>query len=241
MYMGDYIMIYIIRLRCILFVLLIISVISSIAVIKFSIPTIATKATNRTVIIDAGHGGGDPGAIGFTGSLEKDINLNISLKLQKLLEQNGGIVLMTRTDDNSLASSKREDMKVRKMLREENSGDIFISIHLNSFPLQSCQGAQTFYANNDESKNLAEKIQKNMVKYLDENNTRIAKKLTDVYLLKNVNIPSIIVECGFLSNSREEELLKNEDYQYKIAFSIYAGILEYFGEEKVEQKNDAGV
>ena len=230
-------MIYIIRLRSILCVLLGIGVIISIAAINLSVPTIATKATNRTIIIDAGHGGGDPGAIGISGSLEKEINLNISLKLQKLIEQNGGIVLMTRADDNGLGNSKREDMKVRKKLREENSGDIFISIHLNSFPQESCQGAQTFYANNDESKNLAEKIQKNMVKYLDENNTRIAKRLTDVYLLKNVNIPSVIVECGFLSNSREEELLKSEDYQDKIAFSIYAGILEYFGEEK----NDAGV
>jgi len=225
-------MIYIIRLRSILCVLLSVGVIISIAVINLSVPTIATKTTNRTVIIDAGHGGGDPGAIGLTGSLEKEINLSISLKLQKLIEKNGGIVLMTRTDDNGLASSKSEDMAVRKKLREENSGDIFISIHLNSFPLESCEGAQTFYAKGEESKNLAEKIQKNMVKYLDENNTRIAKKLTDVYLLKKVNIPSVIVECGFLSNSREEELLKSEDYQNKIAFSIYAGILEYFGEER---------
>jgi len=225
-------MIYIIRLRSILCVLLGIGLVISIAVFNLAVPTIATKTTNRTVIIDAGHGGGDPGAIGLTGSLEKEINLSISLKLQKLIEKNGGIVLMTRTDDNGLASSKSEDMAVRKKLREENSGDIFISIHLNSFPLESCEGAQTFYAKGEESKNLAEKIQKNMVKYLDENNTRIAKKLTDVYLLKKVNIPSVIVECGFLSNSREEELLKSEDYQNKIAFSIYAGILEYFGEER---------
>jgi len=225
-------MIYIIRLRSILCVLLGIGLVISIAVFNLAVPTIATKTTNRTVIIDAGHGGGDPGAIGLTGSLEKEINLSISLKLQKLIEKNGGIVLMTRTDDNGLASSKSEDMAVRKKLREENSGGIFISIHLNSFPLESCEGAQTFYAKGEESKNLAEKIQKNMVKYLDENNTRIAKKLTDVYLLKKVNIPSVIVECGFLSNSREEELLKSEDYQNKIAFSIYAGILEYFGEER---------
>ena len=119
-------------------------------------------------------------------------------------------------------------MKIRKKLREENGGDIFVSIHLNSFPQESCKGAQTFYANNDESKVLAEKIQKNMVKFLDENNSRIAKKLTDIYLLKNVNIPSVIVECGFLSNSIEEKLLKDEEYQSKIAFSIYLGILEYF-------------
>ena len=138
---------------------------------------------------------------------------------------------MTRTEDEMLAQNKREDMKLRKRLREQNSGDIFISIHLNSFPQESCKGAQTFYANNEESKNLAEKIQKNMVKFLEEDNSRVAKKLVDVYLLKNVNVPSVIVECGFLSNSKEEKLLKDEEYQSRVAFSIFAGICEYFGEE----------
>lgn len=223
-------MIYIIRLKSILCIVLVIIAVIGLAAIKKAIPTIATPITNRSIIIDAGHGGGDPGAIGINGSLEKEINLNIALKLQEFIEQNGGVVLMSRTDDNSLANSKREDMKIRKKLREENSSDIFVSIHLNSFPQANCSGAQTFYANNEESKLLAEKVQKNMVKFLDESNTRIAKKLTDVYLLKNVNIPSIIVECGFLSNSLEEKLLLDDEYQSKIAFSIYAGILEYFGE-----------
>lgn len=221
-------MIYIIRKRQIVFVLIILMFISAIFTIKQYIPTIATPVTNRAIIIDAGHGGGDPGAIGDNGSLEKDINLSISLKLQQFIEQNGGTVLMTRVEDEMLGGNKRDDMKIRKRLREENSGDVFISIHLNSFPEESCKGAQTFYANNEESKALAEKIQKNMVKFLDESNSRIAKKLTDVYLLKNVNIPSVIVECGFLSNSIEEKLLMDEDYQSKVAFSIYSGILEYF-------------
>ena len=221
-------MIYIIRKKQILFAVCILIILSGIFTIKHYIPTVATPVTNRIVIIDAGHGGGDPGAIGLTGTLEKDINLNIALKLQQFIEQNGGNVLMSRTSDEMLGGNKKEDMRIRKKLREENSGDIFISIHLNSYPHESCMGAQTFYANNEYSKNLAEKIQKNMVKYLDENNARIAKKLTDVYLLKNVNIPSVIVECGFLSNSREEKLLSDEEYQSKVAFSIYTGILEYF-------------
>ena len=223
-------MIYIIRKRQILFVFIVLLFISGLLVVKQYIPTIAMPVSNRTVIIDAGHGGGDPGAIGLTGKLEKDINLNISLKLQQFIEQNGGNVLMTRTTDGMLAANKREDMKVRKKLREETSGDIFISVHLNSFPQESCKGAQTFYAANEESKKLAEKIQKSMVKFLDEDNARIAKKLTDVYLLKNVNIPSVIVECGFLSNSKEEKLLSDTEYQSKIAFAIYTGILEYFNE-----------
>lgn len=195
-----------------------------------AIPTISTSTTNRTVIIDAGHGGEDPGAIGNSGSYEKDINLNIALKLQQFIEQSGGLVLMTRVDDVEMEGSKRNDMKLRKKLREENEGDIFISIHLNSYPSESCKGAQTFYANDDRSKALAEKIQKNMVNILDENNARIAKKLTDVYLLKNVNIPSVIVECGFVSNSHEEKLLMDETYQSKVAMAIFMGINEYFGE-----------
>ena len=221
-------MIYIIRKRQIVFVVGILGAISAILALKQYIPTIAIPSTNRVVIIDPGHGGGDPGAIGLTGTLEKDINLNIALKLQKFIEQSGGITLMTRTEDEMLAQNKREDMKLRKRLREENSGDIFISIHLNSFPQESCKGAQTFYANNEESKSLAEKIQKNMVKFLEEDNSRVAKKLIDVYLLKDVNVPSVIVECGFLSNSREEKLLKDEEYQSRVAFSIFAGLCEYF-------------
>lgn len=221
-------MIYIIHKRQIVFVIVILVIISAIFAIKQYIPVIATPVTNRTVIIDAGHGGGDPGAIGINGTLEKDINLNIALKLQKFIEENGGVVLMTRTEDGMLAENKREDMKIRKKLRDENSSDIFVSIHLNSFPSANCSGAQTFYANDDNSKLLAEKIQKNMVKFLDENNPRVAKKLTDVYLLKNVNLPSIIVECGFLSNSNEERLLSDDEYQSKVAFSIYSGINEFF-------------
>jgi len=226
-------MIYIIRLRSILCIVLAVIAVIGLAAVKKAMPTIATPVTNRSVIIDAGHGGGDPGAVGISGTLEKEINLSIALKLQDFIEQNGGVVLMSRTDDNGLGNSKREDMKIRKKLREENSGDIFVSIHLNSFPQESCNGAQTFYADNEESKLLAEKIQKNMVKYLDESNSRIAKKLTDVYLLKNVNIPSVIVECGFLSNSKEERLLSDEEYRSKIAFSIYVGIMEYFNEGSI--------
>lgn len=229
--MEERIMIYIIhkkQLLCIFFILVFLGVFF---LFRRYIPTVATPITNRIVIIDAGHGGGDPGAIGISGELEKDINLNIALKLQQFIEQNGGTTIMTRVDDSMLGSSKREDMKVRKKLREENSGNIFISIHLNSFPKENCSGAQTFYSNTEESKILAEKVQKNMVKYLDENNARIAKKLTDVYLLKKVNIPSIIVECGFLSNSSEEKLLAKEEYQSKVAFAIYSGICEYFNLE----------
>ena len=221
-------MIYIIHFKRIMFIGLCLILGIGIYLGIGSIGVISTSTTNRTVIIDAGHGGEDPGAIGSNGTLEKDINLNIALKLQQFIEQNGGVVFMTRVDDAKMEGSKRNDMQLRKKLRDNEDGDIFISIHLNSFPGPGCNGAQTFYANDEQSKVLAEKIQKNMVELLDENNTRIAKKLTDVYLLKNVNIPSVIVECGFLSNSKEEKMLKDETYQSKVAMSIYLGINEYF-------------
>ena len=231
-------MIYIIRKKQIVFTFIFLLLVSIIFAVKQYIPVIATPVTNRTIIIDAGHGGGDPGALGDSGSVEKDINLNIALKLQQFIEQNGGITLMTRVEDEMLGGNKKDDMRIRKKLREENGGDVFVSIHLNSFPQESCKGAQTFYAGNEESKELAEKIQKNMVKYLDDTNPRVAKKLTDVYLLKNVNIPSVIVECGFLSNSIEEKLLMDENYQSKVAFSIYSGLMDYFNRGlKVEEVN----
>ena len=221
-------MIYIIHIKRIMFIAicLVIGVFTYCGVRSKS--TISTSTTNRTVIIDAGHGGEDPGAIGDSGSYEKDINLNIALKLQQFIEQSGGVVLMTRVDDAKMEGSKKNDMRLRKKLREDNDGDIFVSIHLNSYPSESCKGAQTFYANDERSKELAEKIQKHMVDILDEGNSRVAKKLTDVYLLKNVNIPSVIVECGFVSNSAEERLLIDSNYQSKVAMAIYLGINEYF-------------
>lgn len=226
-------MIYLIRTRTILFALIIFIIILLIYAIKVTIPTIAVPITNRIVIIDAGHGGGDPGAVGERGTKEKEINLNISLKLQQFIEQSGGQVMMTRVDDSGLGTNKREDMKVRKHLRDESNGNIFVSIHLNSFPQESCKGAQVFYGDHEESKKLAEKIQKNMVDILDKDNARVAKRLTDVYLLKDIKIPSVIVECGFLSNSREEKLLQDELYQSKLAMAIYLGINEYFNTDEI--------
>lgn len=222
-------MIYIIHMKRIMFIVLCFLVGAFMYCGARSISVISTPSTNRTVIIDAGHGGEDPGAIGNSGSLEKNINLNIALKLQQFVEQSGGVVLMSRVDDSEMKGSKKNDMNLRKRLREDNEGDIFVSIHLNSYPSESCKGAQTFYADDEKSKLLAEKIQKNMVDILDESNTRIAKKLTNVYLLKNVNIPSVIVECGFVSNSNEERLLLDENYQNKVAMAIFLGINEYFG------------
>jgi len=221
-------MIYIIRLKQIVFLGSIILCAIGVYGVSRVVPTIATPATNKIIIIDAGHGGFDPGAIGESGVNEDEINLAIALKLQKFIEQSGGTVIMTRVENEGVGSTKKEDMQIRRMIRDTSSGNVFISIHLNSFPQSNCKGAQSFYANDENSKLLAEKIQKNMVDLLDPENSRVAKKLTDVYLLKNVTIPSVIIECGFLSNSKEEKLLQDSNYQSKVAMAIYLGLTEYF-------------
>lgn len=190
--------------------------------------------TKKTIVIDAGHGGWDPGKTGTSGENEKDINLKIAHLLQQYLEQGGATVIITRNDDNALAKGKREDMKNRKAITNESEGDLLISIHQNSFPRPSAKGAQVFYHNGSkESQNLAECIQNAIKENADTNNSRLAKANTDYYILKTTNIPAAIVECGFLSNADEEKKLNDEGYQEKIAWSIYVGIIDYF-----KQQND---
>ena len=218
----------VINLRKVLWILAIIVAIFSIYKINTYVPTISTPVTNKVIVFDAGHGGFDPGAIGVTGTLEKDISLAIALKTQELFEKNGTTTIMTRVDDSDLGDSKKEDMKTRREIRDINEGELFISIHLNSFPQDKYSGAQVFYPKDEKSKLLGECIQKKLKEVVDGTNERVAKELNDVYMLKNIKIPSVIVECGFLSNSEEEKKLQEEDYQRKIAWAIYLGVLEYY-------------
>lgn len=221
-------MFFVIRLKKILEILVILIILLSGYTLTKVIPTISTPVTNKVIIIDAGHGGFDPGAVSDSGVEEQDINLNISLKLQKLLESNGTITFLTRTEKDSVGETKREDMKNRKQIRDIENGDMFISIHLNSFPQESVKGAQVFYSTNEESKKLAEKVQKNLKEVVDLDNNRVEKELNSVYLMKNTKIPTILVECGFLSNSEEVKKLQTEEYQEKIAWAIYLGIMDYY-------------
>lgn len=223
-------MFFVVRLKKILEVLIILVILLSGYTICKVIPTISLSNTNKVIVIDAGHGGFDPGAISENGVLEKNINLNISLKLQKLLQESGTITFLTRSEEESLGDTKREDMKNRKTIRDIENGDMFVSIHLNSFPQESCSGAQTFYAPNEESKKLAESVQKRLQEVVEPGNDRVAKELSTVYLLKNTKIPSIIVECGFLSNNAELINLQKDEYQEKLAWAIYLGIIDYYGE-----------
>lgn len=195
---------------------------------KETTPTFSMPINLKNIVIDAGHGGWDPGKVTEDGVEEKDINLEIAQKLQTYLEQSGSFVLTTRIDDTALSDSKREDLKERKNIANAENIDLLISIHQNSYPSESVKGAQVFYYDGkEESKLLAECIQERL-KQIDNTNNRIAKANSSYYLLKQTNIPAVIVECGFLTNLEEGSKLTTEEYQEKIAWAIYCGILDYY-------------
>ena len=189
--------------------------------------------TPYCVVIDAGHGGADPGKVGVDGSLEKDINLAIAKKLQTFLRMEDVDVVLTRESDTGLydenASNKKvQDMKRRVSIIEEKRPQLTVSIHQNSYHEEYVHGAQTFYYNNSESsKQLAEQIQQVMAAQLDVENTRQAKANDSYYLLKKTSTPIVIVECGFLSNYEEGQKLSSEYYQEKTAWAIHLAILQY--------------
>ena len=205
-----------------------------------TVQTVSTPVTDRVVIVDAGHGTPDEGAESSNGITEAQINLKIALKLQKLLEQNGCKVILTRHDENSIydegADTIREkkvsDLKNRVKIGNESGADIFVSIHLNKIEQTQYSGWQTFYKKGcEDSKNLATIIQKNLNASIETKNERTPAMLNTVYIMKNIQIPITIVECGFLSNPEEEKLLQTEEYQEKLAWGIYNGIIEYFNEK----------
>ena len=190
-----------------------------------------------TVAIDAGHGGWDPGKTAANGLNEKDINLDIAQKTADFLEEAGADVYITRTSDSALGESKRSDMKKRIDIIEDSRADIMISIHQNSYPSEKAKGAQVFYFKKSEKGHmLADCIQKSLIQCLDEKNTRTAKENNNYYVLKNTEIPSVIIECGFLSNPEEEKLLNTEKYRLKTAWAIFDGILTYFEKYSTEDR-----
>ena len=188
------------------------------------------------VVIDAGHGGDDPGKVGINGALEKDINLQIAQKVKKYLEMEGVEVVMTRTDGQGLYDSGAENKKVQDMKRriamiEETAPAITVSIHQNSYPEEYVKGAQVFYYKDSaESTNAAETMQKSLKDRLDRENKREAKANASYYLLKKTSSPVIIVECGFLSNSEEAGKLADDTYQEKVAWAVFMGIMQTLNE-----------
>lgn len=189
--------------------------------------------TDKKVVIDVGHGGFDPGKQSKDGINEKDINLAISLKLKEILENKGIQVLMTRTDDTGLYSEndsnkKAADMKARCAIINESNADIVVSIHQNSFQSSAIKGAQVFYYKHSaDGKKLAQIMQNALKNGLDPDNNRVEKSDTSYYMLVHTDIPTVIAECGFLSNPDEAAKLNSEEYQQKVAEALCNGIIEY--------------
>jgi len=211
-------------------------------IIVFSVSFFKSKTTSaipvnkKIIVIDAGHGSPDGGAMAEDGTLEKDINLDVATRLYKLLEKTGAYVIMTRLDDNAVTDDlnkkireiKRQDLKNRRNIRDNSEADLFVSIHMNKFEQSEYYGAQVFYSDTPpESKVLAENIQSELINLADPSNTRNAKKAEGIFILKNSKIPSVLVECGFLSNPSEREKLKTDEYRETLAWAIYCGIVKY--------------
>ena len=179
------------------------------------------------------------GAQSSNGTTEAQSNLNITLKVQKLLEQSGATVILTRSDENAIYDLDKETLKEKKVsdirnrvkIGNSSSADIFVSIHLNKIPQSQYWGWQCFFENgNEASEKLANCLQNNLNDAIQKENKRVPMKLDNVYIVKHVDIPISVVECGFLSNPEEEKLLLTDDYQDKLAWGIYTGIMEYFVE-----------
>lgn len=202
-----------------------------------------------TIIIDAGHGGEDGGAVGINGAEEKDINLAIALTLQKYLLQNNFDVIMIRDGDysvgdqslDSVAKRKKSDTKSRVQTVNETGNCIVISIHQNHFTQSKYDGAQVFYSGNRaESSVLAECIRKSIVEELQPDNKRENKQADkNIYLLCNVNVPAVLVECGFLSNQAEADLLNTSSYQQEMARAIYNGLIAYLEAQEIPDTDTA--
>jgi len=177
------------------------------------------------------------GAESIEGISEASINLKIALKVKELLEQKEIKVILTRDNENGIYDSdcetirekKRSDMRNRVEIGNNSNADIFVSIHLNKIPQEKYWGWQTFFKNGDEdSKKLAEEIQKGLNKTIQKENKRQSLKIDNVYIIEHVKIPTSIVECGFLSNKEEADLLQTDEYQSQLAEGICKGIEKYF-------------
>lgn len=196
-----------------------------------------TSPKKICIVVDAGHGGSDPGKVGVNDALEKDINLQLALKLRDLLEEKDIDVVMTRDSDAGLyeedsANKKATDMQNRCKIITDANPVFTVSLHQNSYTTPDIKGAQVFYyGQSEKGKELAEIIQASLISQVDPANTRTAKANESYYLLKKTPTPTVIVECGFLSNPEEAELLLDDNYQNQLISAIYLGIEAYLEKE----------
>ena len=193
---------------------------------------------DKTIVLDPGHGGEDGGAVGVNGAYEKDINLAVALMLEQKLEAAGFQIIMTRDTDTligdtalpSISQRKRSDTLKRFEIASEYPDALFVSIHQNYFTQSKYHGAQVFYSgNHQDSSRLAEMIRSSIVESTQPENTRQNKQAEkNIYILYHLEIPAVLVECGFLTNQEEAQKLVREDYQQQLADAIYNGILRYY-------------
>ena len=190
----------------------------------------------RTIILDAGHGGEDGGAVGVNGVLEKDLNLAVTEELARLFKEAGYTVILTRSDDCLLLGEgedvrghkKEYDLKNRLQVAKDNPDAIFVSIHMNTFSASKYSGLQVYYADGTESRRLAYAVQGAVVEGLQPENRRVPHSAdSSIYLLENAVGTAVLVECGFLSNPEECHLLSQKDYQARLSFSVFCGIIRY--------------
>ena len=210
------------------------------SVYKTAINQNGTNIIRPTIVIDPGHGGIDGGAVGANGIVEKDLNLDISLTVRDMLKVCGYNIVMTRTDDRSIHDSSAKSIHSQKVsdlhnrfdIIKSNPGAITVSIHQNIFTQSQYSGAQIFYSkNNPESKELADTLQKNFKDILQPDNERVPQVAgKNLYLLWNSQNPTILIECGFLSNPAEAQKLNTKAYRNKVAYTIVCGILNYVDE-----------
>ena len=202
-----------------------------------AVEVMSPSLANRIIVVDPGHGGIDPGVVGRSGTLEKDIVLEVGRRLEVNLEQAGATVLMTRDTDTDLSdpgtigasAKKREDLKRRVALANDNKADLYVSIHVNSTSDASRRGAQTFVQQGSpESKKASQFIQSELAGTLK--NTDRQPSEIDLYISRSTSMPTVIVEIGFMTNEAEAKLLNDPTYQGKVAWAIYAGVVKYFAQ-----------
>ena len=201
---------------------------------------VQTTGNTKTykIVVDAGHGAPDGGAVSSDGVVQAGLNLEIAEKLRDALEDEGFLVIMTREDENNIADTdkqkslremKSSDLNNRVNIANNSGADIMISIHMNKFEGGSSWGWQTFYSkNSDEGKRLATLVQSSIQKNIDRVNKRVALSIEGIKIVDKTNIPVIIVECGFLSNTEDLRLLQTEEYQNKIVIGIIDGVKEFY-------------
>lgn len=212
-----------------------------------SMEAMSWPVVGKIIAIDPGHGGFDPGALGTNGMDEKDLNLAIAQKLANILRQAGAAVVLTRETDAPLAHTKNGDLQARVDMVRESNADIFITIQCNSDPNSSYHGAQTFYYPSSEQGKLLETDIQKEIKQVLNNTHRQPQKHGETYMLKNLDIPSVIVEVGFISHPEEEKSLNDSRYQNKMAWCIYSGIVDYFvtlegkGKFRIPQKQESKI